>query len=176
MILVSVGTQLPFDRLIKAVDDWAANRSRDDIVAQIGPSDYQPRAIRAFSFLNHEEFFRLQSNCSLMVSHAGMGSIITALDLGKPIVILARDHRRHEHRNGHQLDILDQFRDFPGVYIARDEIHLADILDQCDSLVASQHPGSEDVAGLIEGLTEFVQAPPRRSLLRRIASRFQPRA
>ena len=35
MILVTVGSQEPFDRLIIAVDEWAASSGRSDVFAQI---------------------------------------------------------------------------------------------------------------------------------------------
>lgn len=137
MILASVGTQLPFDRLIMAIDSWAEKNGRTDVVAQIGPSKYLPRAIQCFPFLEHDKFNELQLQCSVMVSHAGMGSLITALEMGKPIIILARDHKRKEHRNGHQLATLGQFRHFPGVYAARDENHVIELLDRCDELTGA---------------------------------------
>ena len=38
MIFVTVGTQLAFDRMIKAVDEWAGARGRTDVFAQVGPA------------------------------------------------------------------------------------------------------------------------------------------
>jgi UDP-N-acetylglucosamine transferase subunit ALG13 len=168
VILVSVGTQLPFDRLIKAVDDWTHLRGRKNVVAQIGPSDYLPKALDYFSFMEHDRFFELQSQCSVMVSHAGMGSIITALELGKPIIILARDHKRNEHRNAHQSDTLRQFAGFKGIYAARDEAHVAELLDQCDTMSALPSIDSAAPRAFIDRLEHYVQnetVPSRRSRL-----------
>jgi len=58
MILLSVGTQLPFDRLVRAVDDWAVGCGRVDVIAQ---SDYAPRNLKCFQFLPPEEFRDLQA-------------------------------------------------------------------------------------------------------------------
>lgn len=164
MILASVGTQLPFDRLIRAVDDWAFERGRTDVMAQVGPSHYVPRAIEHFPFMEHDRFFALQSRCSVMVSHAGMGSIITALELGKPIIILARDHERSEHRNGHQLDTLRQFAKYPGIYAARDEVEVAALLDRSDTLTAAPTIEAKAPQEFVENLAEYIQqSRPRRS-------------
>lgn len=168
MILVSVGTQLPFDRLIRAVDEWTNLRGRTDVVAQIGPSDYLPKALDYFPFMEHDRFFELQSRCSVMVSHAGMGSIITAMELGKPIIVLARDHKRNEHRNAHQSDTLRQFARFPGIYAARDEDHVAELLDQCDTMSARPSIDPTAPRAFIDRLEQYVQhetAPSRRSRL-----------
>lgn len=170
MILLSVGTQLPFDRLVKAVDEWAVQCGRRDIFAQIGPSDYQAQALNSFAFLDQSAFAALQAEASLMVSHAGMGSIITALELGKPIIILARDHRRGEHRNGHQIATLKQFRSYPGVFIADDEQHLIALLDRADSLVASPQLSTAAPQEFLHKLEEFIEQPGRPRRLSRLRS------
>lgn len=168
VILLSVGTQLPFDRLVKAVDDWAVQCGRRDIFAQIGPSDYQAQALNSFAFLDQAAFAALQAEAGLMVSHAGMGSIITALELGKPIIILARDHRRGEHRNGHQIATLKQFRSYPGVFIADDEEHLVALLERADSLVASPQLSTKAPKEFLQKLEEFVEQPGRPGRLNRL--------
>jgi UDP-N-acetylglucosamine transferase subunit ALG13 len=136
LILLSVGTQLPFDRLVRVVDAWADANGRQDVIAQIGPSNYVPKALKSFHFLDHEHFRELQAQCDLMVSHAGMGSIVTALEFGKPIVIMARDHRLGEHRNGHQVATLRRFGDRPGIYPAAGEPELINLLDNNEALTA----------------------------------------
>lgn len=156
MILLSVGTQLPFDRLVTAVDAWAQDKPEAEIFAQIGPSRLKPNAIRAFDFMRHDEFRKLQSDCSLMISHAGMGSIITALELGKPIIVFPRDHRLGEHRNGHQLATVSQFRGTPGVYVADDLVQLHQLLDRREQLAASVSTRSHACPEILDHLRSFV--------------------
>ena len=103
MIFVTVGVQLPFDRLIRAVDDWAGHHGRHDIVAQAGTSAFKPRHIDVRQTLVPTEFRRFVEQAELIVAHAGMGSIITALELGKRIVVMPRRAALGEHRNDHQL-------------------------------------------------------------------------
>ena len=56
MILVAVGTQFPFDRLVETVDKWAAESGTNDVIAQIGPSSFQAAHIRTHAFLPPQEF------------------------------------------------------------------------------------------------------------------------
>jgi len=88
MIFVTVGAQMPFDRLVKTVDQWACERGRDDVFAQIGMTDYRPSNIQWTDFLTAEEFKQRFEAANVIVAHAGTGSIITALQLGKPILIM----------------------------------------------------------------------------------------
>ena len=57
-----------------------------------------------------------------------MGSIITALEVGKPIVILPRREHLNETRNDHQLASANQFSSRPGIIVALDETQLAEKL------------------------------------------------
>lgn len=102
MIFVTVGTQLPFDRMIRAVDEWAGFAGRRDVFAQAGPTNYQPRFIQISQFIDAVEFNKRCRDADFIVAHLGMGSIITALEMGKPIVVMPRKADLGEHRNDHQ--------------------------------------------------------------------------
>jgi UDP-N-acetylglucosamine transferase subunit ALG13 len=130
MILLSVGTQLAFPRLVEAVDMWA-ERNRDvRVVGQIGPQKQGlPRHIESFDFKPIEEFESLQRECSLMISHAGVGSILKATDFGKPIIILPRRGDLGEHRSNHQVATARYFVNMPNVWVATDEFELLKLLN-----------------------------------------------
>ena len=157
MILLSVGTQFPFDRLVTAVDAWAVASKRDDVMAQIGPSTYRPEALKCFPFSQPDAFRRLQAEASIMIAHAGMGSILTALELGTPIVIMPRDHTRGEHRNAHQIATARRFMDTPGVYVVEDEAALADRLNRLGELVAAGRASSKAPAAFVSQLRGFIE-------------------
>lgn len=137
MILLTVGTQFPFDRLVRAVDDWAVAAGRDDVVGQIGPSSIATRRVRSFPFMDVDAFKKLQDEAQVIIAHAGMGSILTAMERGTPIVVMPRDHERGEHRNGHQFATATRFQSTPGVYVAMDETELAQRLSVIETLTAS---------------------------------------
>ena len=124
VILVAVGTQFPFDRLVETVDRWAATSGTSDVVAQIGPSSYVPSAIQAHAFLPPKAFQALLEQADLVIAHCGMGSILSALSHGKPIVVMPRSAAKGEHRNDHQYATAQRFSDQPGVTVAWDETDL----------------------------------------------------
>ncbi|MAG31687.1 MAG: hypothetical protein CL908_12435 [Deltaproteobacteria bacterium] len=103
MIFVTVGAQMSFDRLIGWVDDWAESVGRDDLVAQIGPSDYVPQRLKVLPFLTPPEFRSRIAEADFVIAHAGMGSIIEALELATPIVVVPRLGSLGETRNDHQV-------------------------------------------------------------------------
>lgn len=94
---------MPFDRLITWVDDWASEQGRNDIAAQIGPSDFAPKTLDVIPFLDPQEFRNCMVEAKGVVAHAGMGTILTALELGKPILVVPRLGDLNETRNDHQV-------------------------------------------------------------------------
>jgi len=129
MILVCVGTQFGFDRLIKEIDDWAHVHPNVSIVAQIGETIYQPKNLQWHRYLPNNEFDGLLSRAELVISHAGMGTIITCLLNSIPILLLPRKAELKEHRNNHQISTAEKFRSTPGVFVADDVEALRDLLE-----------------------------------------------
>lgn len=137
MIFVTVGSQMPFDRLVSAVDRWAeAVRPDADIFAQIGDSQYQPRALRYTKALSPAEFSQTVARADVIVAHAGMGSVLTSMELGKPLVLLPRRGDLQETRNDHQVATARWLAERPGIYVAEEEKDLPSALSA--AMAASQ--------------------------------------
>ena len=126
MIFVTIGSMFPFDRLIRAMDAWAAAdpQAAEGMLAQIGDGGYEPAHMRWVRSLEREAYARAVAAADLVVAHAGMGSVITAGEHGKPIVLLPRRAARGEHTNDHQVDTARWLRTRPGVRVADAEADL----------------------------------------------------
>ncbi|MEP3052431.1 MAG: glycosyltransferase [Erythrobacter sp.] len=127
MILVTVGMQLGFDRLIKAMDRIALDQP-EPIIAQIGPGEYWPKNIEARRSISGAEFEQTIADAKLIVAHAGIGTIMAAQRHQIPIVLLPRRAKLGEHRNDHQLATVDQLQDRNGVFVAHSEENLAQVI------------------------------------------------
>lgn len=138
MIFLTTGTQLSFDRLVQAVDEWADEAKPScSIFGQVLPSpthSYLPRNFETKVRLTPGEYAEIFSKASLIVSHAGMGTILTALTQGKQICILPRQAKYGEHRNDHQIATIENLKDYPGLYKARDTIDLKRCIGKAYSL------------------------------------------
>lgn len=157
MIFVTVGTQLSFDRLLLAVDHWAAKNPAIDVFAQTGPSSQVFGHLRAEPFVSPSRADRLVREASLVVAHAGMGSVLTALRHARPILIMPRHASRGEHRNEHQLATARWLASRPGVTVAWDEIELVRWLDCRDTLVGATGLSSVASGPLVERLSQFIR-------------------
>lgn len=156
LIFVTVGAQMPFDRLVGAVDRWASDRNRSDVFAQIGQSDYRPQRIECRQLLEPDEFRRRYEAASAIVAHAGTGSIITALQMGKPIIIMPRRASLMETRNDHQVATAEQFKKFSSVVVAWDEHELPAKLDEIDGMVGQASVGQYASEELLKAIRGFI--------------------
>ncbi len=156
MILVTVGMQLGFDRLIKAMDDIATSQNLEKI-AKTGKSTYRPRNMKSHKRIAPAEFEKLVQQCDLIVSHAGIGTILTAQRIGCPIVILPRRFENGEHRNDHQVATARNLTGRDGLLIAMDESELEDRI--AEGLIASGHESQESrtVTQLHNAITNFIE-------------------
>lgn len=149
MILVTVGTQLPFDRLIEAVDKWAAKHAGADIVAQIGPEPgFVPVNMVSRRLIDPAKFAQLFENADIVIAHAGIGTILAALEHAKPIVVMPRRVQFGEQRTDHQLATAKRFADMGLINVAHDEHELAEILSNLQVL-ASQGSVAQFASGEI---------------------------
>ena len=135
MIFVTVGTQLPFDRLIKYIDDWHIKSGNNtSIIGQVGKSGYEPKNMVTHKNIEPSLFEKYSNECDVLVSHAGMGSILTALRMNKPIIIFPRSASLKEHRNDHQLSTTKSFSNVEGIYVAYTESELNELLNRSNEL------------------------------------------
>lgn len=119
MILVTVGSLLPFERLIAVMDDWAARHPGESLFAQIGSGHHVPRHMPYIRMEDSAGFLRRLEQASLIVAHAGIGTILDATALGKPMVLMPRRAKWGEHTTDHQSQTVGRMANRPGIAICQ---------------------------------------------------------
>jgi UDP-N-acetylglucosamine transferase subunit ALG13 len=157
MIFATVGTQGQFDRLIRTVDAWAGARGRTDVFAQTGPSDYHAEFIRTERFINASEFRSRVEAAGLVIAHAGMGSIITALELGKQIIVMPRRASLGEQRNDHQFATAKWFGEQGRIAVAFNEQELINQLDKVQFCAEAAPVSTQASPSLISTIRTFIE-------------------
>ena len=109
MILVTVGTnEAPFDRLVRVFDAPSGTGGVDpaeEVLLQHGASLLRPTGATCVDFFPFEDLVDAIRRARLVVMHAGVGSIMTALANGKRPVVVPRLRRYGEAVDDHQLDL-----------------------------------------------------------------------
>jgi UDP-N-acetylglucosamine transferase subunit ALG13 len=130
LIFVTVGSMMPFDRLIQVMDKWAEHHPEQDTFAQIGRGSYLPAHTRWTRTLSPREFRAAVSASAVVVAHAGMGSFFICMEMLKPLVMLPRDASRNEVTTDHQISTSRWLRNKPGIYVAMSDDEVPGALDK----------------------------------------------
>lgn len=110
MIFLTVGTQFPFDRLVRAVDEALDQGLIDEeVFAQIGETSYRPRNFKWVMSFEKKVFDERLKESSGVISHAGIGTITMAFENHKPLIVMPRLKQYGEVVNNHQLAIAKKF-------------------------------------------------------------------
>jgi UDP-N-acetylglucosamine transferase subunit ALG13 len=119
-IFVALGTdEHPFER---AVDLVGRLRPDHRLVVQHGhtPARDWPD-VTWLDFVPFESIRDLMRDADVVVCHAGVGTIMTALSFGRRPVVVPRRAARGEHVDDHQLQIVDKLSERGLVVPVRDD-------------------------------------------------------
>jgi UDP-N-acetylglucosamine transferase subunit ALG13 len=98
MVFVTIGTSEPFDRLLDALGGI-----EDDLIVQCGDSSCRPSGASCVAYLDYDELVDCLRRADAVVCHAGVGTILTALEHGHRPVVVARRSSLGEAVDDHQL-------------------------------------------------------------------------
>ncbi len=116
-----------FERLIKKMDE-IAGRIDEEVIIQIGSTNYVPENARYFRFASKEDIDQLYERSGVVVCHAGVGSILTALEHGKPVIAVPRRKEYGEAVDEHQVDISRELEKEGRITVVYDVCKLEDML------------------------------------------------
>ena len=105
------------------------------------------------------EYERRFEEADLIVGHAGMGTIIAALEVGKPLLMLPRLGSLKESRNDNQVGTARHFQSFALFEVVESESDIAERLDHMLRHLEDYRRSSDAFGvgdGLIDGIREFV--------------------
>ena len=160
MIFVTVGNDFrSFDRLLKRMDEIAPVLP-EEVIIQRGYSKFRPVNARSFDFVSMEKAIEYIKESRLVVSHAGIGTIMLCKEYGIPMIILPRRKRFQEHINDHQIEIagaLEERKD-ENIYVVYDEHRLKEkVMDVLERAARYAPAGNAAKSNLIRTIREFIE-------------------
>jgi UDP-N-acetylglucosamine--N-acetylmuramyl-(pentapeptide) pyrophosphoryl-undecaprenol N-acetylglucosamine transferase len=109
-LFVTVGTyEYSFVRLFERLetvvpDEW-------DIIWQVGHvGTYRPTRGEVREFIDYDRMLDETRRADVIITHAGVGSILTVLEAGRLPIVVARRQRHGEIADDHQLEVLAALR------------------------------------------------------------------
>jgi len=133
------------------MDEWASLHPEVEVFGQIGAGNYNPKNFECRADLSPREYDAAFERANVVVAHAGMGTLITCLLAGKPVIVVPREVRYQEHRNDHQLATAKKFAAAKDCRVATNSSHLFELLNAAQTV----QPGGDTIVRS----TGFEQAP-----------------
>ena len=128
MIFITVGSLFPFDRLIRRMDEIAPTLPDQTFFAQIFEGAYEPANFPFARLISRRDFVEKMQETTLIVAHAGMGSVISAMDVGKPIILVPRVLEWGEYTTDHQMATARWLEGRPGIHVCYDDAKLPETI------------------------------------------------
>lgn len=160
---MTVGSMLPFDRLVTAMDQWAQQHPAASVFAQIGEGGRPPRHVEYLEMIDPTAFRQRCRECDVIVSHLGTGTLLMAAEVQRPLVALPRRHDLREVNSDHQLAAATWLQGRPGVEIVESEAGLGAAIERMTGRAGPRDFESATQAALCAVVAGFLReaAGPR---------------
>ena len=149
MIFVTVGTwHSGFDRLVQKIDELFESGSLNEkIIAQVGNGHYQPSNFKTLEFCSPQEFDDQISQSRVVVTHAGVGSMMSAILENKPVIVVPRKASLNEADNDHQFNTAKQFEQEGMILVAYEVSQLEDCFEKAKNFSPTANSsGLDDIS------------------------------
>jgi len=121
-IFVTVGFEsFPFNRLIQIIDEGVREKSIcAPLLIQTGHSSYEPRCCPSKRFLSFDEILGFLREAEVVICHAGVGTTLLTLSLGKIPLLFPRQAKYREHVDDHQIEYARKMEEQKKALVAAD--------------------------------------------------------
>lgn len=111
MVLVLLGTQNnSFHRLLEEIQRLMDKKViQEKVVVQAGKTHFISKNMEIFDLVDQDKLNELIEQASYIITHGGVGSILTCVKAGKKVIAVARKQEYGEHVNNHQIQIVESF-------------------------------------------------------------------
>lgn len=132
MIFVSLGTNdKSFKRLLDEIEkEISLGNIKDNVVVQSGYTKYESKNMDIIDLMPMDVFNKNISDCDILITHGGVGTILDGLKLGKKIIAFPRLSKYQEHVNDHQVEIINEFYDC-GYILTGEMDDLVNLINKC---------------------------------------------
>ena len=157
MIFVTLGTQdKSFERLLKAIDrEIERGNIKEKVVVQAGYTKYETKNMEIMDLVSQDEFDKLMKECSLLITHGGVGSILTGIKYGKPVIAAARLKKYKEHNNDHQKQIIKEFGDLGYILELRDFNKLGKMIEKSKNFKARKF--TSNTHNMVKLVSDYIE-------------------
>lgn len=158
MIFVILGTQkFQLNRLLKVLDEYVRDgKIQEGVFAQIGYSTYLPKHFEYRRFLDKADYDYKIQQANLVISHAGVGSILNVNKAGKPCIVFPRLAKYNEHVDDHQCEVAEEFSQKKYVLVCHEKDDLLEMIQKSRNMSFGHYDDQEE--NMLHIILDFLQS------------------
>jgi UDP-N-acetylglucosamine transferase subunit ALG13 len=158
MTFVITGTEAyPFDNLIREVDRLkGCGFVKDDVFIQLGSCNHIPEYCSYNRWLPFNEMVDNINNASIIISHAGAGTTLLCIELGKRPILVTRKKKYGEHLDDHQILFAEMMEKLDLAIIAYDVKDLELCIEKSKIVTNDKQNYKKNNSKLINYLNDWV--------------------
>lgn len=156
MILVLLGTQNnSFHRLLEEVQKNIENKKiKEEVIVQKGYTKFESQDMKMYTEIPIDELNKLIDQADLIITHGGVGSIISSIKKGKKVIAVPRLEKYKEHVNDHQKDIVETFNQSGYIIGIENVEQLGEALDKVESFIPKKY--ISDNSKMLKIIEDFI--------------------
>ena len=158
MILVLLGTQKNnFNRLLNEIQKNIDNNTiKEKVIVQAGSTKFKSKSkdMEIFSLIPSDELLKLQEKARIIITHGGVGSIVSSIKLGKKVIAVPRLEELREHVNNHQIQIVETFEKNGYIRAVYNIEDLGDIIKSIENFSPNQF--KSNTKNMIKIIEDFI--------------------
>lgn len=126
-----------------------------DVYVQLGYTSGNYPQVHAKQYYSQEELDKQIKQADLIITHAGVGSIVSALKEHKTTIVVARLGKYKEQNNDHQVQIMERFSNMGYIIPLTDFSKLDEAIEQSKNFKPKEyHP---DKQGILDEIETFIK-------------------
>lgn len=157
MILVLLGTQNnSFYRLLEEIEKNIENKTiKEEVIVQAGYTKFESKNMKIFDLIPQDDLEKLEEKASLIITHGGVGSIISTIEKNKKVIAVPRLYKYQEHVNDHQKDIVKDFNEKGYIIGIEDVKDLENAIKKSETFNPKEYkPNNQKILKIIEDFIE----------------------
>lgn len=156
MILVLLGTQNnSFHRLLEEIDKLKNNGIiTDNVIVQAGHTKYESNNMDIIDLMSKDKLDEYISTADIIITHGGVGSIISTIKKGKKTIAVPRLHKYGEHVNDHQIQIVQMFNEKGYIIGLKDVAELENAIKRIDTFKPSKYQQNNEK--MLKTISNFI--------------------
>lgn len=156
MILVLLGTQNnSFHRLLEEVQKNIENKKiKEEVIVQKGYTKFESKDMKMYTEIPIDELNKLIDKADLIITHGGVGSIISSIKKDKKVIAVPRLEKYKEHVNDHQKDIVETFNQAGYIIGIEGVEQLGEALDKVESFTPKKY--ISDNSKMLKIIEDFI--------------------